>query len=106
MPFISNYLIIALLMSLIVILLGSHFKKKVLIISYAIINALIASFLLFYEVLNYGKSEATFERKIHIFFVNDSSMIFYFVYIPLITIGSILPIIVFITQCIGKSNRK
>lgn len=104
MPFITKYLFMTILISPMVTWLGIHFKRKILTISYAILNALLASWLLIHEILSYGAREATFKQKMHFFFVNDVSMIFYFAYIPLIIIGSILPITIFIIQCF--KNKK
>ncbi len=98
MPFITKYLFATILISPMIILVGCHFKKKLLFISYAILNVLLASWLLVDEILSYGATEVTLEEKIHIFFINDVSMIFYFVFLPLVIIGSIFPATVFIIQ--------
>lgn len=45
MPFITKYLLMTILISPMIILVGCYFKKKVLIISYAILNVLLASWL-------------------------------------------------------------
>jgi len=106
MPFIAKYLFFTILMSPLLIFLGHSLKKKMIIISYAILNAILSSWLLLGEILSYGASESTLERKINLFFANDTSMFFYYVYIPLIIIGCILPATVYVIKCVGKKVIK
>lgn len=93
MPFITKYLFLTILLSPSIIFLGYYFKNKIMIILYAVLNALISSLLLIIEILRYSASETTIKEKVHFFFANDSVIIFYLAFIPLIIAGSLLPAI-------------
>lgn len=105
MPFITKYLFATVLLPPIVIWLGTRYKRKILMVSYAVLNALFASRLIVREILSFGTTETTLNQKIHFFFRNDASMIFYFVYIPLIILGTILPIIALVIQSSSKGKK-
>ena len=70
-------------------------KKKSILLLLPIFSFILASFLQFFDILRYEKYmiNKNFFEVFRLYFINDSSMVFTFCYIPAIVFGTIIPLV-------------
>lgn len=105
MPLLTIYFIVLAisLYPLIIIILG--LKKKIFWVL-PVGNLVISTFILYEQIISHSSTSPSLKEQFRVFFVNDSSTLFYFVYIPCIVVGTLLPILIGIIIKIKNSIQK
>ncbi|HEY8890284.1 MAG TPA: hypothetical protein VIM70_08510 [Clostridium sp.] len=104
---IANFvsLAIALFICISVIVFVQYNKKKSKILLLPLINFCLASLIQINFIIGYGRpyhSGEALSKIFRLYFINDSVMVFGYIYIPSIVIGTIIPLLVIVISALRQ----